>query len=183
MSTTETTWYSPSAERGARPPSRRWMLGLMACIFLSGTVIGGGSTMIVVNHRMEEAAGRHLDAACSRMVPALQKELDLSEVQTAEVAATVRRHLTKLDEIRETLIRPAMASEFKQMEDQVAAVLDADQKERWHSWLEERRKRCRLPGAAHHRRKAANSADARRAGAGDSAKASDGPQATTAETR
>lgn len=155
MSTTETTWYSPAAERGAGPPSRRWMLGLMACIFVSGTVIGGGSTMIVVNRRMEEAAGRHLDAVCSRMVPALQKELNLSDDQTQEVAATVRRHLTKLDEIRETVIRPAMASEFKQMEEQVAAVLDADQKERWHSWLEERRKRCRLPGAARRRKTAA----------------------------
>lgn len=174
MSTTETTWHSPAAGHrlgnGAGPPARRWILGLMACIFVSGTVIGGGSTMIVVNHRMEEAAGRHLDAVCSRMVPALQKELNLSEEQSEEVAATVRRHLTKLDEIRDTLIRPAMASEFKQMEDQVAAVLDAEQKERWHSWLEERRKRCRLPGAA-HRRKAAAPVDAAPANANAGANA------------
>ena len=159
MITTETSWHSPAAGirlgNGAGPPSRRWILGLMACIFVSGTVIGGGSTMIVVNHRMEEAAGRHLDAVCSRMVPALQKELDLSDEQAAQVKTSIRQHLAKLDQIRETVIR----NEFKQMEDQVAAVLDADQKERWHSWLEERRKRCRLPGTA-HRRKAAAPADA-----------------------
>lgn len=153
MSITEATWSQ--AVMSGRLPPRRWLtLAMMATVFISGAVIGSGSTMIVINRRVEEASNRHWNAACERMLPTLRSELDLSDDQYAEVEQIIRRHFAKLNEIRDEVIRPAIREEFAQMENQVSAVLDDQQNDRWKTWLEERRKRVCANGAARKQKKA-----------------------------
>lgn len=157
MSTSEATWSQPtwSASGGGRLPQRRlpqrrWLtLAMIATVFISGAVIGSGSTMIVVNRRVEEASSRHWNAVCERMLPALRSELELTDDQYADVEQIIRRHLAKLNEIRDEVIRPAIREEFAQMEQQVSAVLDERQNDRWLAWLEERRQRVCANGASH----------------------------------
>ncbi|HEX7449974.1 MAG TPA: hypothetical protein VF306_20610 [Pirellulales bacterium] len=133
-------------------PPRRWLtLAMVATVFLSGAVIGGGSTMIVINRRVEEASSRHWNAVCEKMLPTLRSELDLSDDQYAEVERIIRRHLGKLNEIRDEVIRPAIREEFAQMDGQVSAVLDDKQNDRWLAWLEERRQRVCSGSAAHRK--------------------------------
>lgn len=156
MSITETTWSQPVMS--GRLPPRRWLtLAMMATVFISGAVIGSGSTMIVINRRVEEASNRHWNAACEKMLPVLRSELDLSDEQYADVEQIIRRHLAKLNEIRDEVIRPAIREEFAQMEMQVSAVLDEQQNERWLAWLEERRKRV-CASSAHRKEKKADEA-------------------------
>ncbi|HJT33824.1 MAG TPA: hypothetical protein VJ783_17390 [Pirellulales bacterium] len=141
-----------------RLPPRRWLtMAMMATVFISGAVIGSGSTMIVINRRVEEASNRHWNAACERMLPTLRSELDLNDGQYAEVEQIIRRHFAKLNEIRDEVIRPAIREEFAQMENQVSAVLDEQQNERWTAWLEERRKRV-CASSAHRKEKKADEA-------------------------
>lgn len=155
MSTSEATWsqspISPTALGGRLPP-RRWLtLAMMATVFISGAVIGSGSTMIVINRRVEEASSRHWNAVCEKMLPALRSELELSDDQYADVERIIRRHLSKLNEIRDDVIRPIIREEFAQMEGQVSAVLDDEQNARWLAWLEERRQRVCSGSAAHRK--------------------------------
>lgn len=143
------TW--PQSTLGGLPP-RRWLtLAMMATVFISGAVIGSGSTMIIVNRRVEEASSRHWNAVCEKMLPALRSELDLTDDQYAQVEQILRRHLGNLNQIRDDVIRPAIREEFEQMKQQVSAVLDEPQNARWTAWLEERRQRVCGNGAAHHK--------------------------------
>ncbi len=158
MSTSEATWSQSIS--GERLPPRRWLtLAMMATVFISGAVIGSGSTMIVINRRVEEASNRHWNAVCEKMLPALRSELDLSDDQYADVELIIRRHLGKLNEIRDDMIRPIIREEFAQMEKQVSAVLDGEQNERWLAWLEERRQRV----CANSHRKPAEGDEAKQA--------------------
>jgi BMFP domain-containing protein YqiC len=174
MSASEATLYSPQSSAAGRRPPRRLLLGMMVAVFFSGGIIGSGSTLMLINRRIE-ANEKHHDVVSigKHIVSDLRGKLSLSDEQTAQVDQIMKEHLASLDRLRREDFSPKLRVAFKQMEDQVAAVLDDEQRSQWHAWLEERRKRVcppgdhRRPGHPHHRGGPPNRADQRGKPSGD----------------
>lgn len=119
---------------------RRWLsLAMMVLIFGSGTVIGSGLTMIAVNDKYD-ARMRNPSASCDHVLPVMQRELQLSTEQSAEVRTILTEHDKAVGKLW-TEMRPKFREQLKQLEDQVNGVLTTEQQEKWHAWLEQRRRR------------------------------------------
>ncbi|HWB09437.1 MAG TPA: hypothetical protein VG826_09445 [Pirellulales bacterium] len=174
MSTLEAPTYVPHAAAGGGRRPRRILLGMMVAVFFSGGVIGSGSTLMVVNRRIKESEQpRPVPDWCRKIVAELEEKLSLSEEQTAQVDQIMKDHLAALDRLRREVFFKAIREQFKQMEDQVNAVLDDQQSVQWHAWLEERRKRVcptngrtQKPGSA-KQTKTPRTSEAKADGAGD----------------
>lgn len=149
-SDSELSGYLPQTASGGRRPPRRLLLGMMVAVFFSGGVIGSGSTLMLINRRIE-ANERHHDPAktSQRIVSELAEKLSLSEKQTAQVEQITKDHLASLDRLRREVFFKMIRDDFKQMEDQVNAVLDDEQRATYHAWLEEKRQRVCPPGVRH----------------------------------
>lgn len=147
MSTTETTWDAPYAAAGGRRPPRRLLLGMMVAVFLSGGVIGSGATLMIINRRMEENAKPHDPRLVGQKVAAeLRETLSLSDEQAAQVDRIMKDHMAAMGRMQREEFFPKIRDAFKQMNDDIAGVLDDDQRVKWNAWLEERRKRVCPPG-------------------------------------
>lgn len=145
------TYVSPTATGGGRPP-RRLLFGMMVMVFFSGGVIGSGSTLMLINRRMEDNERHHDPARTSqRIVDELQEKLSLNDPQTTQVERITKNHLAALDRIRREVFFPAIREQFKQMEEQVSAVLDDEQRAAYHAWLDEKRQRVCPPFSRHSR--------------------------------
>lgn len=150
VSSSDLSTYVPQTASGGRRPPRRLLLGMMVAVFFSGGVIGSGSTLMLI-HRRIEANERHHDPAktSQRIVSELAEKLSLSEKQTAQVEQITKDHLASLDRLRREVFFKMIRDDFKQMEDQVNAVLDNEQRATYHAWLEEKRQRVCPPGVRH----------------------------------
>lgn len=151
MSTSELSTYVPqiSAAGRGRPP-RKLLLAMMVAVFVSGSVIGSGSTLMVVNRRIEDNERRHDPAQTSqRIVGELKEKLSLDDAQTGQVEQITKDHLAALDRLRRDFFFPKIREQFKQMEEQVNSVLDDDQRAAYHAWLEEKRQRVCPYGSRH----------------------------------
>ena len=152
MSTTELPTYVPQTATGGGRPPRRLLFGMMVAVFFSGGVIGSGSTLMLINRRIEDNERHHDPARTSqRIVGELQEKLSLDEAQTADIERITKDHLAALDRIRRDVFFPKIRDQFKQMEEQVNAVLDDEQRAEYHAWLEEKRQRVCPPGSRHGR--------------------------------
>lgn len=140
---------------------RRWLsLAMMVLIFGSGTVIGSGLTMIAVNDKYD-AGMRNPSASCDRVLPVMQRELQLSNDQSAEVKTILTEHDKAVGQLW-TEMRPKFREQLKQLEDQVNGVLTIEQQEKWHAWLEQRRRRFwSSPSRSGRRRPKSHSEDGR----------------------
>ncbi|HVX62357.1 MAG TPA: hypothetical protein VHC19_17195 [Pirellulales bacterium] len=119
---------------------RRWLsLAMMVLIFGSGTVIGSGLTMIAVNDKYD-ARMKNPSASCDHVLPVMQRELQLSDEQSAEVKTILTEHDKAVGKLW-TDMRPKFREQLKQLENQVNGVLTTEQQEKWHAWLEQRRRR------------------------------------------
>lgn len=150
MTTIEAPTYLPqTSASGGRPP-RRLLLGMMLVMFVSGGGIGAGSTLMLINRRIEENENRHDPKIVGqRVVQELTEKLSLNDEQAAEVDRIMNDHLDAIDRLRREVIFPKMRDQFEQMKEQVDAVLDDQQRAQYHAWLEERKKRVCPPGGAH----------------------------------
>lgn len=149
MSTTESSPYLSHFPASSGSPPRRLLLGVVALVFVSGGVIGSGSTLMIVNRRIEENE-QHCDAAKvrKRVADELTEKLSLDGEQSAEVDRIMNDHIAAIDRLRREVIFPKMREQFEQMKEQVDAVLDDGQRAQYHAWLEERKKRvCPSTGA------------------------------------
>ena len=174
MSTSELSTYAPQATgpqsmgAGGRRPPRNLLLGMMVAVFFSGGVIGSGSTLMLINHRIEDNEKHHNDPVIitGRVVKELEEKLSLNEQQTAQVQKIMKDHLAALDRLRREKFLPVIREEFNQMEGQVNAVLDDEQRSQWQAWLAERRQRVCPPGGRHgysgHRARSSNGSAAER---------------------
>jgi hypothetical protein len=142
MSTAQSPTYVPvSAAAGRRPP-RNLLLGMMLAVFFSGGVIGSGSTLMLINRRIEDNA-KHYDPikSAKKVTSELEVKLSLNAGQTAQVEQIMKDHLAALDRLRREVFFKKIREQFKQMEDQVNGVLDDEQRTQWHAWLAERQQR------------------------------------------
>jgi hypothetical protein len=104
---------------------------------------------MIINSRIEDNERHHNDPVfiSERVVKELDEKLSLSDVQTTQVEQIMKDHFAALDRLRREVFFAEIRKQFKQMEDQVNAVLDDEQRTQWHAWLDEKRKRvCPLGG-------------------------------------
>lgn len=130
-----------SRHRRALP---RWVqLGVLLVVFVSGGVVGAMFATKVIHSRMEYYR-EHADALPADIVPRLQMQLGLTDKQTEKVKAIIaNRHPHMIDNRRQGA--QAMLSEFQLMEDEIAAVLDPVQEDRWRTIAQSVRQRFLPP--------------------------------------
>ena len=120
------------------PPRRRWTRLLLALlIFLSGVGVGVGGALIVVRHRVLHAI-HHPDEMPALLAARLRHRLRLSteQVQRVETIFTQRQHA--LQEVRRRA-QPEVEAELERVEQQVAEVLDEQQRQAWHRQFQQLR--------------------------------------------
>ncbi|MHB1035751.1 MAG: hypothetical protein ACYC35_12870 [Pirellulales bacterium] len=123
------------APQPAPKRKRRWLrLVLMAIIFLSGVVIGAGSSVLFVHHRMVQVF-QHPDQERERLVAAVRRHLGLSDEQTEKVERIFLKRQAALEAIRRDM-HPRIAAELDGLDRDMTAVLDADQAVKWRTRFE-----------------------------------------------
>ena len=140
MSDTAVKWdLEPEVATAIR--QRWWVsLAIMVLVFSSGTVIGSGLTMIAVNDKYD-AKLKNPPSSCDHVLPAMQRELELSDDQSARVKTILADHDKAMGKIWLDM-RPKVREQLKHLEDQVNGVLSTDQQTKWHAWLDQRRRRA-----------------------------------------
>jgi hypothetical protein len=135
-------------------PGRRGVgrFAVWTFFFAVGAATGAMGAVIVINNQMDHEL-RQPERWPRHMVASMQSELDLTEEQTAQVQKIVDEHHKAIGKIWADA-GPRFRAELKTMEEQVASVLSGEQQQRWHEWLETRRRRvCPNPGdATSHKR-------------------------------
>jgi hypothetical protein len=114
------------------PRPRRWRSLLLALlIFVSGATVGGGLTLIRVRHGMWWAI-QHPEEAPPRIAAHLRGKLGLSDDQTEQVEAIVRKRQRALQAIRRE-VHPRVMAELDRVEADIDYVLNDSQRAKWHA--------------------------------------------------
>ena len=115
--------------------SRRWLKwALLVVIFVAGMAVGAAGSAMVIRQRIASVLSQP-DQIPDRVVPILRHRLSLTDEQTEQVAAIVRRRYTALEEVRSEFT-PRVATELRLLRTEVDAVLSSDQKPRWAIWCQ-----------------------------------------------
>ncbi len=156
----------------ARPlpaPRRRGWGRYVVWVFLFATGVFSGAmgAVIVLNDRMDDKI-RHPDRWSRDMVASMKSELDLTDEQTDQVKEIVRQHHEEIGKIWAEM-GPRFRDALKTMGKQVDSVLTPEQQQKWHDWLETRRRRvCPNSGdASSHKPGANDQGDWKRLGRGE----------------
>jgi hypothetical protein len=122
----------PQAPAGLPAPRpRRWRSLLLALlIFVSGAIVGGGLTLIRARHGMWWAI-QHPEEAPTRIAARLRWKLGLSDDQTEQVEAIVRKRQQDLQAIRRE-VHPRVIGELDRVEAEIDYVLNDSQRAQWH---------------------------------------------------
>jgi hypothetical protein len=121
-----------------RPPHRRWVRLLLALVvFLSGVGVGVGGALIVVRNRVLHAI-HHPDEMPALLAVRLRLRLRLSDEQVQRVEAIFTQRQRALQDIRRR-VQPDVEAELERVEQQVAAVLDEQQRQAWQRHFQQLR--------------------------------------------
>jgi hypothetical protein len=131
MSVTE----NPNADRPgpALPPvrRRRWLVWvLMLVVFISGVGIGGAGALLVARNRLLLLI-QHPELAMPELATQLGYRLGLSADQVRQVEKILLTRGRNIDAIRQE-IRPRVNGELDKLEQDVAEILNAQQRGQWH---------------------------------------------------
>ena len=113
-------------------------IGLLAAVFLSGGVVGGGVGMLVTQQKFCDYL-RHPERMSEKMIVKFRSELGLTDEQTAKIGAIVRQHHDNFEAIR-TEVHPRFTAEFTAMGDEINLVLTEAQQLKWKEMREKFRK-------------------------------------------
>jgi Spy/CpxP family protein refolding chaperone len=126
----------PPAER----KQRRWPVILAALvIFLAGMASGAAVTVVYAVNRLQYAI-HHPEAAPARIAATLARRLDLTDEQRAQVEEIVARRQVEIAAVRRQF-QPAMVEQLESVRDEVAGVLDEDQRAKWTRLFEQFKER------------------------------------------
>lgn len=111
-------------------PTRRWpQILMMVGIFVSGGIVGGAISRMVVREQMLSALRDPSDVP-DRIIPSISRTLGLSSSQQADVDVIVRRHHAAMETLRAETY-PRQMAEFQAMCSEVDVLLTADQRSKW----------------------------------------------------
>lgn len=100
-------------------------------ILVSGIIIGAGLTLIITgNSTTQKAMPPGPEYMSRRMVNRIVRELRLSPEQHELLKPIIQKHMKAMDDIRQEA-RPKISAEIKQMNEEIASILDDKQKEMW----------------------------------------------------
>ena len=100
----------------------------------AGVAVGAAGSVLLIRQRIASVL-RQPEQIPDRVVPILRHRLSLTDEQTEQVAAIVRRRYTALEEVRSEFT-PRVATELRLLRTEVDAVLTSDQKDRWAIWCQ-----------------------------------------------
>jgi hypothetical protein len=103
-------------------------------ILLAGMVLGAALTLSLVRHPGEPAPSPEFAAV--KMLDGLQHYLDLSDEQTEKLQPILLKHLQQLYDIR-LGARSKIAEQLRQMNTEIASILNDHQKRLWHEHLQQ----------------------------------------------
>ena len=114
------------------PPRRRWWVHLLLSlvIFASGGAVGVGVTLIVLRNGVLYAL-HHPREMPVKIAAGMRRPLRLSDEQVRQVERILSQRQQVLQDIRRR-VQPEVEAELDRVEQQVAEVLDNQQRERWH---------------------------------------------------
>ena len=132
MSGTKPAPESASARTGR---GRHWLWSVMigAAILLCGMVIGACLALVVVRNRVIDLI-QHPEKRTGAMVRRLDRALDLSEDQRADVRRVLRKHRAEFNEIRRD-VAPRVQREIDAMDRDLSKILTPEQKAKWDRYL------------------------------------------------
>ena len=117
-------------------------LGCAALLFASGAVTGWSLSGFVANEPENTEPGQAVRSVHARLVERahnrMVEQLELDEHQADELKAVLERRAARLRDIHERM-RPELEREQRDMEADVAALLNDEQREKWQRILEHRR--------------------------------------------
>jgi Spy/CpxP family protein refolding chaperone len=112
----------------------RWRMAFFGVVILAGIVIGGASMMILVpNKLIKPPPGPEFESF--RMLPPLQRDLDLTPEQADKIKPIMDKHIDKLNQIRMNA-RTEIGETLKQMNKDIAAILTDEQRRKWQEGLD-----------------------------------------------
>ena len=120
-----------------RSPSMRWRKALpiwvqvtvLLVVFASGAGVGALSASRFVISRMQHYRA-HPEVLPSEITQTLSRRLRLTESQQSEVLSIISRRHAAIEKARQASA-PEIHSEFDSMEQEVAALLDKRQQQKW----------------------------------------------------
>jgi len=142
---------SSAAESAQLPPParpRRWLTWLLALvIFVAGMASGAALTVHYAVNRLQFAI-HHPEVAPARIAGIIQRRLDLSDQQRAEVEAVVAKRQVEIAAIR-SKFQPEIVVQLDAVRNEVSEVLTEPQRARWTQLFDQFRERW-LPAAPPH---------------------------------
>ena len=114
---------------------------LSLLILISGIIIGAGITLILTgNSATSKTMPPGPEYMSRRMVNRIVNELKLSPQQQEQLNPIVQKHMKAMEDIRQEA-RPKISAEIKQMNEEIASILDDRQKEIWQDNIKRMRER------------------------------------------
>jgi shikimate kinase len=119
----------------AAPRRRRWWVHVLLSlvIFASGGAVGVGATLIVLRNRVLYAI-HHPREMPVRIAAGMRRPLQLSDEQVRQVQQILSQRQQVLQNIRRR-VQPEVEAELDRVEQQVAEVLDNQQREWWREYF------------------------------------------------
>ena len=111
-------------EQGALPPYVEALLFLVC-----GLIIGAGMTVFLMDNSVRDFF-THPDQLPDRMLLQMDRRLDLTPTQREAAAAVIAEHFATFDTLRQQ-VQPAVQATLDAMRDDVATILDPDQRVLW----------------------------------------------------
>jgi cell division protein FtsX len=109
---------------------RRWLTILLAfVIFVAGVASGAALTVHYAVSRLQFAI-HHPEVAPARIAATLQRRLNLDDQQKAQVEKIVARRQVEIASIRRKF-QPEIVHQLDSVRDEIAAVLNESQREKW----------------------------------------------------
>jgi prophage DNA circulation protein len=100
-------------------------------IFLGGVACGAGIATVAVTHAVHRAM-TDPESVSAHVTDRLAAMLDLSDAQTRQVRQIILRRHGALVDIRRD-IQPRLETELTVLEDEIAAILDDQQRATWRA--------------------------------------------------
>jgi len=115
-------------------------VALGVALLVSGAVIGSGLTLVVIKRGLDKARDQP-SMLSQRMLSRMERHLDLTPDQSAEIREIFQENRKRVHAFRERHHERAQ-SFMEGLHDDVAAVLNPEQREKWDAWYAKARKRA-----------------------------------------
>jgi hypothetical protein len=138
MSAADHPASTPPAPLPAPPRRRRWLSMLLTLVvFVSGFVLGAGTATLVIRNQVLSAI-HHPERSPAWIAAKLRRSFHLSAEQTQQVEEILQARQAALQAIR-CEVQPRVVAELDLAEQEIAAVLDQQQRAQWHKAFQQLR--------------------------------------------